>query len=257
MNSRSGLALVELAIVLVVVGLVIGGVLIGQSIVRAGQLRAISSEYQLYAGAVQNFRTKYTAIPGDMRNATSFWGDNSTACSDAAITNGDPGTCNGDGDATIEAASAADATGEMFQFWNQLSSAGLIGGYFSGTAGAGSTTHCVLGTNCPKAKMQGGGWGAYYVANYAGSADIYALDYGNYLFFGGQSTDNLPTGSLLTPQEAYDIDTKLDDGRPGTGLVIAYRRANCADASAVDDYDSAYRLTTTTVECALYFIKVF
>lgn len=41
-------SLVELSIVLVILGLLVGGVLSGQSLIRAAELRSISSEYSRY-----------------------------------------------------------------------------------------------------------------------------------------------------------------------------------------------------------------
>ena len=258
MISRSGFTLVELAIVLVVIGLVVGGTVVGFDLIRAGGVRAVINEHNMYTNAVQAFRTKYSALPGDMKNATSFWGDNATACADAAITDGSPGTCNGDGDGTIEAASAANTTGEMFQFWVQLSKAGLSGGRLTGIAGSTNAVHCVLATNCPASKRDGAVWSVYYVGGkYAGSANVYSLEYGNYFFLGGQATTGLPITALFKPEEAYSIDLKIDDGKPGTGEVIAYYRTTCADSTAVDDYDSAYRVTDNTARCALYFVRQF
>ncbi len=258
-EPRAGFTLVELALVLVILGLIVGGVVVGQDLIRAGGVRSVINEYQTYSGAVSAFKDKYLSIPGDMTNATSFWGDNSTACADGAITNGTPGTCNGDGDGTIEPASAASATGEMYQFWNQLALSGIISGQFSGTAGTGSGIHCVLGTNCPASKFPSGGWALYYDGStpYVGSANHFSLTYANYFFFGGQHATSIPVTPVLKPADALSIDTKLDDGKPGTGSVIAYYRTTCADSTAVDDYDSAYRASDTTAQCALYFVRQF
>ena len=108
---RHGFSLVELSIVLVILGLLTGGILAGQSLVRASELRAVSSEYQRYATAMHAFRDKYFAIPGDMTNATKFWGDDATACADGAVADGTPGTCNGNGNGILTAG-AASGTGE-------------------------------------------------------------------------------------------------------------------------------------------------
>lgn len=72
--SRSGFSLVELSIVLVILGLLTGGVLGGRALIRAAELRAITQEKEAFVTAVNTFRAKYNALPGDMRNATQFWG---------------------------------------------------------------------------------------------------------------------------------------------------------------------------------------
>lgn len=45
---RHGFSLVELSIVLVILGLLVGGVLTGQSLIRAAELRSVSTEFQKY-----------------------------------------------------------------------------------------------------------------------------------------------------------------------------------------------------------------
>lgn len=57
-------SLVELSIVLVILGLLTGGILAGQSLIRAAELRAVSTEYSRYITATQSFRDKYFAVPG-------------------------------------------------------------------------------------------------------------------------------------------------------------------------------------------------
>ena len=83
--ARSGFSLVELSIVLVILGLLTGGILAGQSLIRAAELRSVATESQRYMAALNSFRDKYFALPGDMANATAFWG----------AQNATPATCHG------------------------------------------------------------------------------------------------------------------------------------------------------------------
>src|SRR5438552_4058186 len=71
---RQAFSLVELSIVLVILGLLVGGILSGQSLIRAAELRSVTTEFSRYLAAVQSFKDKYFALPGDMANATAFWG---------------------------------------------------------------------------------------------------------------------------------------------------------------------------------------
>lgn len=64
-----GFSLVELSIVLVILGLLTGGILAGQSLIRAAELRSVTTEYGRWVTAMHSFRDKYMAIPGDMRDA--------------------------------------------------------------------------------------------------------------------------------------------------------------------------------------------
>lgn len=259
-SSNAGFSLVELSIVLVILGLLVGGVLSGQSLIRAAELRAVSTEYARYVTAVQSFRDKYFAIPGDMNNATAFWGfTGGTGCTNSsgtAVTT--PGTCDGNGGGIIDNAAAASQTGEVTQFWRQLALAGLIEGTYTGVVGGGSANHCVIGTNCPRSKLSNSGWGAFHQGNYGGDINTYALDYGNVLVFGAQSTNYLPVGATLKPEEAWNIDTKLDDGKPATGKAIAvYWNNACATSTANNDYAGNYKLTDNTARCVFYFRQVF
>ncbi|MBX9726410.1 MAG: prepilin-type N-terminal cleavage/methylation domain-containing protein, partial [Rickettsiales bacterium] len=102
-------SLVELSIVLVILGLLVGGVLSGQSLIRAAELRAVSTEYSRYVTSAQTFRDKYFALPGDMNNATRFWGNlGGTNCTNSAGTSAvTTGTCDGNGDGQVGVAAAA------------------------------------------------------------------------------------------------------------------------------------------------------
>ena len=53
MKQRSGFTLIELAIVLIILGLLAGGVLYGQNLIRAAELRSITSDYEKFSGAIQ------------------------------------------------------------------------------------------------------------------------------------------------------------------------------------------------------------
>ena len=248
--SRSGFTLVELSIVLVILGLLVGGVLTGQSLIRASELRAVTSEYQRFQTAQNAFRDKYFALAGDMTNATSFWTS---------------GTANGNGDGALSNPSAAATTGEIFQFWNQLSLAGLIEGKYTGISGPGAQIDTIPGTNSPKSKLSGGGWGLSYNASFGGDTTMYAYEYGNYLAFGSTVGGTINWNPILKPEEAWNIDTKVDDGKPGSGRIMIRENATwsgaaaskCSTSTSSTDYAGLYNLSGTTPSCALLYPKAF
>lgn len=134
LRSQSGFSLVELSIVLVILGLLTGGILGGQALIRAAELRSVSTEYTKYTTAVYTFRDKYFALPGDMTNASAFWtvadGDGSgrdIPCRTAMRVSTTNGTCNGNGDGILNQVVNID---EAHTFWNHLFRAGLIEGRF-------------------------------------------------------------------------------------------------------------------------------
>ncbi len=67
---------------------------------------------------------------------------------------------------------------------------------------------------------------------------------------------------VLTPEEARNIDTKIDDGKPAYGKLIA-RFWNDACAAADDgthannDLEASYKLSDDSIQCALYFRQLF
>lgn len=255
---RKGFSLVELSIVLVILGLLVGGVLSGQSLIRAAELRSISTEYTRWITATQTFRDKYFALPGDMSNATSFWGRDATYCASHTGTNQVPGTCNGNADGTTNLASGGNTTGEVFRYWQQLALAGLIEGTYLGISSAGGTNDVTRGSNVPAARVSNGIW---YLANNGGvSADsvTFSRDYKNYFLLGAYAgVGVIPLNPLLKPEEVWNIDTKLDDGVPGSGKVWAMRWGTCTNAANNTDYTTTYKLTSTSAACAIIFPEVF
>jgi len=259
---QRGFSLIELSIVLVILGLLTGSILAAQSLIRASELRGITADYQRYVTAVQSFRDKYIALPGDMTNATSFWGT-MTNCGVASPSGTGTQTCNGNGDGMVYPASAASRTGEMFGFWKQLANAGLIEGNYSGIASSGSQHDTLIGDNTPASKINNVGWSTYYHGNTTGVNEgvLFALDYGNNLTVGTDNSGGINEGKAFTPAEAWSIDLKLDDGKPGTGRMAIRFWDDCSDAasngySTVSDRTSAsYALTDTSKQCAIYFPK--
>lgn len=249
-------SLVELSIVLVILGLLTGGILAGQSLIKAAELRAVSTEAQRYTAAFNTFRDKYFAAPGDMLNASKFWGV-STACGGAAA----DGVCDGNANGIIEVGSTGGAWAEMFQLWRQLAKAGLVEGSYTGIAGPGTGIDSVIATNIPPSRFSNSGWSVYPLANYGGDAATYRADYGNQLIVGGRIVNSITEGSNFKPEEAWNIDTKMDDGKPGTGKVMprdnpGFGTANSCTTSANNtDYSGEYRLSNSMPACAIKFLK--
>lgn len=263
---KSGFSLVELSIVLVILGLLTGGILAGQSLIRASELRSVPVQAAQYHSAVYSFRDKYMALPGDMINATSFWGaaHATPATCDTTAGTGTQ-TCNGNGNGQIE------AKPERFRFWEQLANSGLIEGSYTGVTGPTDSGSCtsidhIPGTNIPSLRISLGGVGASYIgtAQPGGNDYMFGGTYNNTFEIGATISGCDPIGGLFLPEEAWNIDTKLDDGKPGLGALKT--RVSCVGNGCTPDCNSAttsvgattaanatYLLGGTTKGCSFYY----
>ncbi len=261
---KKGFSLVELSIVLVILGLLTGGILAGQSLIHAAQLRSVTTDYMRYKAAAGAFRDKYFQLPGDMNNATSFWGSlggtgADTTCQNTVATG--TATCNGNGDGQIS--QSVSPRDERFRFWQHLANAGLIEGQYTGTAGtnsSGYTLPFVAGLNLPPSRMPNGAWGISYATNTT-SATQFTYTGHMMQLFGPTST---ATGyyPVISPEDAWNIDTKMDDGKPGTGSVMNWKGDGttwfCTDqagVAAVADSVAQYKLTNRSLDCGLFFVN--
>lgn len=260
LNSHSaGFSLVELAIVLVIIGLLVGGVLMGRNLIRNAELQTVVTDFSQFKSAAQQFKDKYMAIPGDFNEATSFWGKDNAACPADSGTAAVPGTCNGNGNMDLPGSTAAGGvTREMFQFWKHLQLDGLIKGDFSGIAGPTRADHAVPDYNGPRSSAGGSAVWAAFTWNHATSVYASATDYGTALFI-GNDIGAWPGGAFLTTKEAWNIDTKLDDGHASSGNVwgVRYRDCTLADDTTGTETDHMdYDLGRDDVVCALAFKNV-
>ena len=265
-KSISAFSLVELSIVLVILGLLTGGILTGQNLIRAAELRSVVTEFQRYQTAVQTFRDKYFALPGDMSNAIDFWGSAGGSgtlgdgCESATGTGTQ--TCNGDGDGRIDNGPPSEYT-EGFTFWHQLASSGLIEGTYTGVNGADSTTHTLIGENTPSSKLSSAGLTIAWVSGYMSSENYnIGQPYNNTLIFGSQNTSYETSAPILSPEEAWNIDSKIDDGKPSYGRIVnRYINDLCSVAnsgsSISSNLNARYKLSDSSIRCALNFHNVF
>jgi prepilin-type N-terminal cleavage/methylation domain-containing protein len=261
-SKKSGFTLIELSVVIIIIGLIIGGVLVGKDLIRAAEIRSTISQMESYNSAVRTFQTKYNGIPGDLKYTDA------AASGLYRITNayvGYPGYGDGDGlirngDGTPNPNTNMRLYGEPFIFWRHLSEANLINGNYGAglntAAEATATGVDAVNAYLPPSKLTGS-----TIA--VGSP----LDGKNYFLLTkigsmtGVGSFGLATNPL-TASEAYSFDSKIDDGMPATGVIVAVNGA--ADLNASISWrtisavagcvaSSAYALTQTTQSCSLRF----
>ncbi|MDX1949138.1 MAG: prepilin-type N-terminal cleavage/methylation domain-containing protein [Rickettsiales bacterium] len=249
-NKMKGFTLIELAIVLVIVGLLVGGVLQGQELIKQSQIRSVVSQVQEMDTAINTFRAKYSQYPGDISNASAFGincprgvvcnGTNDNV-SDVVAAGTDGSDGDGDGDFNLEDyhADATDETaydtygGEIANFWVHLSNTLLVRGNYIQTDDCSTACGAVVGTNFPSSPIGNG-----MIALSEAGRVFWVIGTGTSVadLDGGAADADSPTAQQLTPEEAYGLDSKLDDGAPDSGIVRATASYNvAADGFFADD----------------------
>lgn len=249
-------SLVELSIVLVILGLLTGGILAGQNLIRAAELRGVVTDLHKYHTAVMTFRDKYFALPGDMPNAVQFWGARDGATTDGLDTTCDTlttpatgaETCNGNGDGRIQSR-------EVFRAWNHMANAGLIEGTYTGIPNAGGTLLAIPGENTPQSKISNVGFSILTANEYtADSGSWFIHDAGLLFSVGKKYTDNELRIGFLLPEEAWNIDKKIDDGKPSYGKMLSRRTLDCTTTDVTETAE--YLLTGQVQDCIIrYFMR--
>lgn len=202
--NTHGFTLIELAFVLVIVSLITVVTLTGRDLVRVAQTNAVTSQIQALETAVNQFRIKYNALPGDYNRAF----EHDMGPTGATVING-----NGNGllEANINTGAVTPFGGEIQQFWVHLAGTNMYPGSFLGNSGAGT-----INRDFPANELDKGGIGVFHI------------DAVNYYAVG--ISDGVTFGSGLTPEEARRIDLKLDDGKPvARGLIVPVATGNTLD----------------------------
>lgn len=191
---KNGFSLVELSIVLVILGLLVGGILAGKSLIHASELRKVTSDITRYRTAAYAFRDRYFQLPGDMNNAANFW----------------PTAVNGNNDGRIS------YNKDGINFWHHLQQARLLEGYIAPVSSTVATL--VINTHAPPGPVAKSGYSIVYFGSWTEQPHLVGR---NILGIGAASGSW--TGSpIFSPEDMWNIDTKMDDGIPDLGLIIAY-----------------------------------
>jgi prepilin-type N-terminal cleavage/methylation domain-containing protein len=224
-RSTRGFTLIEIAIVLVIIGLIVGGVLVGRDMIAAAAVRAQISQIEKFNTAVNTFRDKYGYLPGDIPAGPAAQFGFAARGQYAG---------EGDGNGVIEGINTnaagsnigtGEGVGETGLFWVDLSTAGLIDATFN-TATCCTlppqttlTTTPSLNAYLPQAKIGNGN----YVYVWSGGGTPY--DGINYFGLSAVTQLNsagwIASSAGITVAQAYNIDTKIDDGLPQSGRVEA------------------------------------
>jgi prepilin-type N-terminal cleavage/methylation domain-containing protein len=239
--QNKGFTLVELAIVIVIIGVLLVGVLQGQELFNQAKIRAQASQLQAYDAALVTFKGKYDAIPGDIETAkVLMFGFSNTDSGNAGKGNGYINNYDG-------SVPSVNLWPEPIFFFVNLSEAKMIKDRLRHI-----DNYSAYGINIPEAKIDKGG----IVAVSDSTKQIFYFLGTTYQALGDNlSYTTSSTVPMLTTEQAYALDAKLDDGLPSTGKIFATTSALVADTTAssciTSTTNNTYYLTNTAKACRL------
>lgn len=202
----------------------------GRDLIKSAEIRAQISQIEEFRIAVNSFKAKYGYLPGDMppRNAGKLGFFQFTGTYSGSTCGGVFAYGNNDGIINVWT--------EAYPFWRHLSDAGMIKGKYGdvtsnplvastsscsgGNTGAGNATTTPTGYDqwikfLPPAKINNSlvyTWGNYWFAPLTSQ-----------FFFSDTNKANFFLGFGASANQAYQMDSKSDDGFPSSGNIRELR----------------------------------
>lgn len=234
-----GFTLVELSIVLVIIGLVIGGVLFGREMVKNAEMRRFMSNHEELETAINTFKGKYNALPGDFDNATTIWGEANSTCNFTTAGTGTQ-TCNGNGNTLIDFGNQHYP--ENILMWEHLGNALMIAGEFTGAA----DTSCSVGSNCvntDNSPLIGIDEAIARVYFHTGSAVLSKRASRHIMWVIGNDGAGNAVRDNFTPEFQLELDNKYDDGYVNSGFISHMSGSTGCDVDPDGDGREEYNMS--------------
>ncbi len=207
-NGQGGFTLVEMAIVVVIVGLIITGIMIGRNLVEGSKVTMFIKQVEQFDTAINNFRTKYGALPGDLSSMVP------------------PGN---EDDRVSNAAHAKYSNtvynlfrSEIANFWVHLSQSGAkaVNKTFTAAISADGFNSDIDELNAPVSYL---GETASFIVAWTGEYNSYELNNYNSIASDATVLDGAVPLSAFTTTDIQSVESKIDDRNCRTGAVRASR----------------------------------
>jgi prepilin-type N-terminal cleavage/methylation domain-containing protein len=222
--KSDGFTLVELSIVLVIIGLIVGGIVGGQSLIQSAKSQTLIKELSTIQTGWNTFQLQYDALPGDFSEATDYWPTATYSWIE-----------NGDGNGRLQYTDEGAPANEAIESFEHMIISEILPGYKGAlTSGFGATN--IYGSK--------GHDGSHYRIHYNINSGKHTIEL-------SAKIDNLQI-SLFTPKTMYEMDKKLDDGKPWSGKFLAINGSE-TDAPTCADNASTYNLDETRAACHYKF----
>jgi type II secretory pathway pseudopilin PulG len=240
-KNELGITLTELAITITIIGILISATLGGLTLLKTAKLRRITAEIIALKTATDQFVQEYNYLAGDLPNASNYFN----------------GSNDGNGNQIIEYGQN-DATPtdlEDLFFWEHLSNAEIIPGFFTGSVASEATIRYEIGKNI-------GGSVAYDNAGFMFSTTTTPLygSIGHAIKYGALDTSGELKKGILSAKDAYSIDLKIDDGKLASGNLAAIKDIAASSTGCINSTTSPaqYALENAEKSCFLnYWYKKF
>lgn len=240
LSFSMGFSLTEMSIAMILMGTVAGTTLNFSEIKKVAQVKAIASQIAAFDTAALVFYDKYGHLPGDIANRSY--------ASYSSIFN-TPGFANikcGDNNELIESKNDLLSC-EQTLFFNHLSALKMVKGSFNGQYNS-----VEVSTNIPEIIGSYAGLTISSASSYSRFFD--ATDYGNYYLLGinnNSDSNKLELEPDLTTQQSYALDKMLDDGFPESGSIQHIQTNHLNNCAEKNDDHIVYKLSSSTLKCAL------
>ena len=222
-------SILKFVIIIIVIALLLIFFISIRQLYESSSIRAFIVQMSNFDSAIDQFYTKYEALPGDLKSTVEFGLSKDSS--------------DGNNNGIIEDRNnhINSASGEVTNFWMHLSRSGMINQNFDGL----ENQNAKIDSSFPRS----------VIGNSVGIT-VFGYNGKNYYQVGvdGANDKNIiMSDNSFRSEEAADIDIKIDDGFPFTGRIIATsgELLNQFSQNKKCVFDSEYNIKSKIPSCQL------